>query len=455
MNVLKEKKDDLNAILRVVVEPTDYLEKVEKSLNDYRKQASIPGFRPGKAPAGMIRKKYYKSVLVDELNRAVQHSLTDFLRTSDLQILGQPLPSESEKMKGDFDQPEKFEFSFDVGICPPFEVGLSANDQFDYLKLAVTDEMVQEELDGLQRRFGSLVPAEVIGEKHMVFGEFVELENGEPKENGIKHSSTISIEFLTDDAAKKILIGKTKDDKIELDPRSVSRGDTDLAAMLGIEKNKLSEVGNSFHFIPQEIREMNLAEMNTEFFNKVYKDGAVASVDELKQRIREDISRMYEADADRHLSNKVTENIMKKTAITLPEDFLRRWIRATTEDEKTVTEMESNFATYMEGLKWQLIQNKLIRDNNISITAEEMKDYAKGMIVRQYSQYGMPAPSPELLEEHANKILAGDKEGSQIRDNILGVKLLGYFKQLVKLNTKELPLDQFTNEAVSGMRQPE
>ena len=450
MNVVKEKKDDLNAILRVVVEPTDYQEKVEKSLNDYRKQASIPGFRPGKAPAGMIRKKYYKSVLADELNRAVQHSLTDFLRTSDLQILGQPLPSESEKMKGDFDQPEQFEFAFDVGICPPFEVGLSANDQFDYLKLAVSEEMVQEELDGLKRRFGTLVPADVIGEKHLVFGEFVELENGAPKENGIKHASTVSIEFLTDDAAKKLLIGKVKDDKIELDPRSVSRGDTDLAAMLGVDKKKLSEVGNSFHFIPQEIREMNLAEMNVDFFNKVYKDGSVASEDELKKHIREDISKMYEADADRHLSNKVTETIMKKTAITLPEDFLRRWIRATTEDEKTVTEMETNFSTYMEGLKWQLIQNKLIRDNKIEITAEEMKDYAKGMISRQYAQYGMPAPAPELLEEHANKILTGEKEGGQIRDNILGVKLLGYFKQVVKLNNKELPIDQFTNEALSG-----
>ncbi len=444
MNITKEAKDELNAVLRVSIEPTDYKEKVEKALEDYRKQVSMPGFRPGKAPAAIIRKKYFKAILLDELNKAIQQSLTDYIRTANLHILGQPLPKEDEPVKGDFDKPDNFVFAFDVGMAPTFEIGLSKDDAFDYIKLKVTDDMIEDEVLTLRRRFGTLAPSEEIGEKDLIYGDFSELEGDQLKEDGIKHSATIAMEYVNDDTAKKSLLGKKQNEFVDLDPRQVSSNETDMSAMLGISVDQASTLSSKFRFTPTEIRRMNLSELNTEFFEKLYRGAAVASEDELRNRIREDISRMYEHDTDRHLANAVTKSIMAKTRIHLPEDFLHRWFRATSENDKEASEFESKFPEYMTGLKWQLIQNRLVKENNIEIGKPEMEDFAKGMIARQYAQYGIHSPDPKMLQDHATKVLSGSKEADQIYHNVLSLKLTGLFKNIVKLNIKELPINEFT-----------
>ena len=447
MNVVEEKIDALNAVLRVTIQPEDYREKVEKTLNDYRKNANIPGFRPGKVPTSLIKKKYGKAILAEELNKAVQHSLSDFIRTNNLNILGQPLPKEDEEVKGDFDQPDTFEFAYEVGVSPEFVVNLSKKNKFDYLKVKITDKMLDEEIENLCRRYGKLVSADEVGEKDMIVGTFAELDGKELKEGGIHNSSTISMEFIEDEKTKKSLLGKKAGDEVVLDPRKVSKGDSDMAAMLAIDKEVATELKSDFRFTITEIRKMIPAELNQELFDKLFGEGVVTSVDELKNKMREDMSNMYSSDADRHFSRQVTDELMEKTKIDLPEDFLKRWIVLSSNNEVSKEQVENEFDNYRNSLKWQLIQNKLIQENNIKVEPQEAIDYTKGLLARQFAQYGMPPPEDSDLEAQARSVLSNQEEANRIYDNIYGVKLMNFFKDVVKVNEKEVSYDKFIEEA--------
>ena len=207
MNVVEEKIDDLNAVLRVTITSEDYSEKVDNALRNYRKQANMPGFRPGKTPMSLIKKKYGKAILAEELNKAINQSLQDFISKNNLNVVGNPLPKEDEEVKGDFENPSDFEFAYDIGISPEFEIKLSKKDKFEYLKVAIDKEMLDKEVDNLARRYGKLVSAEKVGEKDMVMGKFDELEGTEIKEGGVSNTSTISMEFIDNEKVKKELIG--------------------------------------------------------------------------------------------------------------------------------------------------------------------------------------------------------------------------------------------------------
>lgn len=439
MNVVEEKIDDLNAILRISVSPEDYKEQVDKTLSDYGKQVNMPGFRPGKVPASLIRKKYGKAVLAEELNKLISGQLQDFIQSNNLNILGNPLPKDDEEVKGDFDNPSDFEFAYEIAVSPEFEVNLSKKDKFDYLKVKIDDEMLDKEVENLAKRYGKLVSGEEVGEKDMVMGEF--------SDGTLTNSSTVSMEFIEDDKARKLLTGKKVGDEVTLDPRSVSRGDSDLAAMLGVTQEELDQVGDSFNFKINEIKTMIPHEIDQELFDKLFGEGTISSEDELRARISEDLGKMFQNDSDRNFSEKVTEYIMEKTSFNLPDEFLKRWILASSEKEITAEEIETDYENYTKSLKWQLIQNKIISDNGIKVEPEEAIDYTKGLLTRQFAQYGMPPPEGEELDKQAKSVLGNQEEANKIYDNIYGMKMLHFFKETITLKEKELDYDKFVEEA--------
>lgn len=441
MNVVEEKIDDLNAILRVTITPEDYSEKVDKTLSDYRKQANIPGFRPGKIPMSLVKKKYGKSILADELNKLINQSLNDFITTNKLNVLGNPLPKEDEEVKGDFTNPSEFEFAYEIGMAPDFELDLSKKTSIDYLKVDVSEEMLDKEVENLARRYGSLIAAETVGEKDMVLGEFVQ------KDGDIKNTSSISVEFIADDAAKKELVGQKVGAVLTVDPRKVSKGNDDMAAMLAISKEEAETLSGEFEFKISEIKTMVPAAVDQALFDKLFGEGAVNSETELREKIAADLERMFGNDSDRLFSQKVSEELLEKTAFELPEDFLKRWIMASSEKEISPTEIDAEFDNYKKSLKWQLIQNKLIKDNGIKVENEEILSYTKGLLANQFAQYGMPAPDDETLNEQAKSVLKNKDEANKIYDNVYGIKMLNFFKETVKLNEKSLPYDDFIKQA--------
>ncbi len=447
MNVVEEKIDDLNAVLRITVEKDDYSEKVNSTLKKYRKEANIPGFRPGKVPASLIQKKFGKGVLADELNGVVNEALNDFIQKNNLNILGQPLPKNDEEVKGDFNNPTEFEFAYEIGLAPEFDIKLSKKNKFDYLKVAVDDKMLDKEVDNLARRYGKLVSADQASEKDMILGDFTEKDGAKIKEDGISNSSTISLEFIEDEKIKAKLIGKKVGDSLVLDPKTVSKDTKDLAAMLAIPEELAENLDSKFNFKITEIKNMVPAAIDQELFDKLFGEGIVKSEEELRGRIKTDLDNMFKGDSDKLFSQTITEQLIEKTKFELPTEFLKRWIFASNKEEIPMEQIEADYDNYAASLKWQLIQNKITTDNNLKVEPQEAMDYTKSLLVNQYAQYGMPAPEDKDLEDQARNVLSNQEEANKIYDNLYGNKIMHFYKETVKVNEKEMAYEKFVEEA--------
>lgn len=444
MNVIRQDVDALNAKLKVQVAPADYQDKVKKSLEKYRKTAKIPGFRPGHVPMGLIQKQYGRSVLAEELNAVVNDALYKFIGENKIDILGNPIPAEQEEVVGNFDAPADFEFTFEIGLAPSFEVALNAKSKFDYVKIKVDGELVDQQIDDLRRRYGKMQNEESIDERDLVLCQFVELNEDETvKEGGILHTSTVSVEFVEDAKTKKALKGKKAGDKVVVDPYKVSRGGKDTAAMLGVKEEDLATISNKFQLTINEIRRMELAELNQELFDKLYGEGEVTSEEVMRQRISDDLGKMFVNDSDRLLTKNVYEDLLENTKIELPNEFMKRWIRLSNEKPITVEEVEEHYDAYAKNLKWQLIQGNIFKTNDIKLDNAEVVEFTKGLLVSNYAQYGIPAPGDKELTESAMGVLKNRDEANRIFDMMAESKLTEYFKNTVKLKEKEVSYEEF------------
>src|SRR5690554_2844954 len=413
MNITKENVDDLNALLKVTVEKSDYQENVDKALADYRKKASIPGFRKGKVPMGIIKKQYGRNVLGDELNRIVSEGLFKYVDEQEFEILGNPLPKNDVPVEGDFDK-----------------------------------KLVDKQLEDLTRRYGKLVSGEKIGEKDMVLGQFVELdEKGEILEGGVMNNSTISMEFIEDEKLKKELIGKKVGDKVVVNPVHVSRGGSDTASMLGIEESQLGSISDKFQLTINDVKVMEPAKLDQELFDKLFGEGEVKSEKEMRDKVKADMVQMFEKDSEKILTRRISNDLIKKTDIQLLDGFLKRWILASQKEPVSMEEIEKDYENYARSLRWQLIQNEIFKNNDMKVEHEEAMNYTKGLLVNQYAQYGMPAPEDEELTRSEEHTSSNQKEAQQIYDMLAEEKLTKYFKETVKLDEKEVDYDEYVKIA--------
>ena len=445
MNVTKENVDNLNALLKVTIEAADYKEKVDATLADYRKKANIPGFRQGKVPMGFVKKQYGKAILADELNKLVSEALFKFIEAEKLDILGNPLPKEENDVVGDFENPDAFEFTYEVGLSPEIDIKLSGKNKYDFTKVKIDDSLVDKQLGDFRRRYGKLVSGETVGESDMVLGQFVELdEKGEIKEGGILNSSTISMEFVEDKKTKKELLGKKVGDKVVIAASKVSRGDSDKAAMLGVKEADLASINDQFQLTINEVKVMELADLNQELFDKLFGEGVVTSEKEMRERIATDLAAMFEEDSDRILARRITNDLIEKTEVNLPDGFLKRWILASQKEQTlTLEDVEKEYDGYAKGLKWQLIQKEIFKKNDLQLKQEEVLEYTKGLLLKQYAQYGIPAPEDQELTATAQGFLAKKEEAERVYDMMAEIKLIEYFKSTVKLNEKEVDYDTY------------
>jgi len=448
MNVIREDIDALNAVLKVQVQPEDYQGQVKDQLNKYRKTAKIPGFRPGHVPFGLVQKQYGKSVLLDELNKVVNESLQKFISENNIEILGNPIPKADTDVEGDFDKPAEFTFTYEIGLAPEIKVSLSKRNKYDYKKVKVDKELIDKQVNDLRRRYGKLVSNEKVGETDMVMAQFVELNDDDSiKEGGILHSSTISLEFVEDKKVAKQLIGKKVGDKLTVDPFKVSKGGKDTAAMLGINEDELENISKKFQITLNEIKGMELAELDQELFDKLFGEGSVKSEKDMEERVKTDLEGMFVNDSDRMLTREVYEDLVEKTKVDLPDAFLKRWIKLSNEKEITEEQIEADYENYSKSLKWQLIQGNIFKTNDIKLENEEVIDFTKGLLVSNYAQYGMPAPADEELTQSAMQVLQNREEANRVYDMLAERKLTTYFKETVKLAEKEISYDEFVELA--------
>lgn len=448
MNVIRQDIDALNAVLKVKILPEDYQKKVGNILDKHRKTAKVPGFRPGHVPMAMIQKQYGKAVLIEELNKLVNDSLYKFINENKIEILGNPIPREGVEVIGSFDKPDVFDFEYVIGLSPKFEIPLSSKSKYDYVKVKIDNALLDKQIDDLRRRYGKLISVDNVGDRDMILGQFVELNNDDSiKAGGILHSSTISMEYVEDKKTKSELIGKAKSDKVILNPTLVSKGGKDTAALLGIKEEELVNVSDKFQMTITEIKRMELAELNQDLYDKLFGPGIVSSDKELRDRISSDMSGMFANDSDRLLTRDIFNDLLEKTKVDLPNEFLKRWIKLSNENPVTDEQIESDFANYSKSLKWQLIQGDIFKTNEIKLDNQEVIDFTKGLLINNYAQYGIPAPEDQELTASAMQVLQNREEATRVYDMLAEQKLTQFFKSTVKLIEKEVSYDAFVEMA--------
>ena len=444
MNVIREDLNALNARLKVKVSPEDYQPKVSETLSKYRKTANIPGFRPGHAPMGMIQKQYGKSVLFDEVSKMVTDAINNYIYEEKLNLLGNPIPVEENGFNGDFSNPTDFEFIYEIGFPPSIEVAISNKDSFDFEKVDVNQELINKQAEDIRRRYGKLVSTDEVQEKDLILGRFVELNDDKSvKEGGIDHTSSISLEFLDSDDVRKLFVGKKVGDSIELNPDDVSKGPKDKAAMLGVKEDALENVGSLFSYTINEVKAMELAELNSDLLMKLYPDATVTNEEEFVARIKSDLEKMFEQDSDKKLYRTIYDSLMEKVNADFPDDFLKRWIKQVNDKPVTDEQIEAEYEGYRNMLKWQLIEKTLFDKHNLVIDQTELVNFTKHLLRTNYANYGIFEVDEEELTQSAMKFLQDKKQTDSIISRLAEDKLINLFKTEATLKEKLVSYDEF------------
>jgi len=429
MNITKENIDALNSIVKIDITSDDYQSKVDDVLKDYRKKANIPGFRKGHVPMGLVKKQYGKSVLIDEVNKLLQDSLNKFLVEEKLDVLGNPLP----KVQDDFSWDEdKFTFEFELGLAPEFDVNLAPKKAITAYKIVADDKMIDDQIKSIQEQYGKMKTQEVIEENSNITGTFVN------EEKEIEKKSTIKLDKIKGKTNAKKFIGKKVGDSIDLKSKGLFTDDHMLMNILGISHDDLHDFNEPLKFTIEEITETELAELNQEFFDKIFGKDVVKSLVELKAKLVEDAEKQFATQADQQLLNAVTESLIDNTKFDLPAEFLQKWLAVAGEKPLSPEEAVEEYNRSEKGLRYQLIEGKISKDNNIQVSYEDLKEYAKGYIKTQMAQYGNLSPEEKELEEIADRILANQEEAKKLSDQLMNEKLLTFFKENMKLKTKEV-----------------
>ena len=433
MNITKENIDALNAVVKVDIVADDYQSKVTQQLTDYRKKADVPGFRKGHVPMGMIKKQYGKSIMIDEVNKLLQESLNTFLAEEKLDILGNPIP----RMKEDFDwTAETFSFEFELGLAPKFDVDLKSKKKVTQYNIVATDELIGEEVKNIQNRYGKISPLDEATEHSNITGTFVN------EENEINKKSTFLATDLKGKKNEKKIIGAKVGDVIELGSKKLFKDDHKSEQHLGVSHDLDVKVS----FTVEEITETEPAELDKELFDKLFSDGSVNSVTELRVKIKEDAEKQFQQQGDQHLLNAITEHLVENTKFDLPSDFLKKWLATAGEKELSSDEATAEYEKSEKGLRYQLIEGKIMNDNDIKLDYAELVDYAKGFIRTQMAQFGNMNPEEKELDDIAGRILQNKEEAQKLQSQLMSQKLLTFFKENMNFKSKELSYEDFIKE---------
>jgi len=437
MNITRKNIDDLNAVVTVEVAKSDYEPKVEKVMENYRKNANIPGFRKGAVPMSLIRKQYGKAIKLEEVNKILQEKLNQYLQDEQIELLGNPLPKEGQ----DFDiDAEAHSFDFELGLAPKFEIDLAGKNDITQYKIVADDKMVNDQVMHIRKQYGKLIQQETVTEDSDVTGTFTN------EENGIHNRTTIAPSVFKDKNAAQSLIGKKAGDVVSFSTKGLFDDDHKLMDYLKVSHDDVHGLDVMVEFTIDEITTSEPAELNQEFYDKLFGPGNVTSETELKARIKEDAERQFAQQSEQKFLNDVTDHLIKNTKFDLPAEFLKKWIMTSGEQPLSADEAAKEYEKSESGLRYQLIEGKLIADNNLKLTLDELKAYTGDMIRRQMAQFGQTDPSDSDVEGIVARVLSNQDEARRISEQVMSQKMLNLFKNNVKAKAKEVTYDQFIKE---------
>ncbi|TNF39933.1 MAG: trigger factor [Bacteroidetes bacterium] len=445
MNITRENIDAVNAVLKVAIEKADYEKAVADQLKEYRQKAVIPGFRPGKVPDGLIRRKYRIPILVDEVNKLLSKNLSQYLVDEKLNILGEPLPNVEQQKSINWETDENFEFAFDVALAPEISISLSKENEFRFYKIAVSEEMINQQVEMAQSQLGENVPDNEIKENSSVRGDFVQLnDSGEEIEEGIKSNDVlIAIDRIKDNEIKNIFVGKKSGDVVVFDPVKAFENRYEIRHMLNIKQDAADSLNSSFRFTITEVLRFEKAELNEDLFKKLYgEETDIKTEEDFRNRIKLEIEANLTHSSNHKFAVDAHDKLIEQANITLPEAFLKRWLIAVNK-EITPEQVENEFDAFIADLKWQLIKDSIVKENNIVVTPEETKSFAVQMARAQYGQYGIYDVPDEQLESFAKRYLEKPEENERIYKRLYEDKVIQTVKEKVTLQETEISQEEF------------
>ena len=443
MNISKQVVDDVNIVLSLEIEKADYAEAVEKELKKIRKRVQMPGFRPGMVPEGLVRKQYGTSVKVEEVNKVISDSLFSYIRDNKLNVLGEPMADETSQV--DIVNDDNFTLKFNVAVAPEFELKLDKTVKVPYYTIKVEDKMMNDQIEGMRRQYGSTVQVDDVEENDVVKGDIAELdENGNIKEGGIVASNaTILPRYMQGEDEKKKFIGAKKLTSVDFNPAAAyNNNQSEIASLLQKPQAEIAGITANFRFTISEISRRQLAEMNEEFFKSAY--GEECTTEEaFKAKVSDTIAAQLATNSEYKFNLDAKDALMKQVGtLKFPEETLKKWLLAKDEkrDEK---KLDEDFPRMMEDLTWQLIEEKVVSAKEIKLNHDDLKNEAREMLKAQMMQYGMSDLPEEYMNSYAESMLKDDKQRGQLRDGALARKVMAAIKSAVSITKKEVTLEKF------------
>lgn len=435
MKVTQKNNDDLTITLYLHIDGPDYAEKQKKILNDYRRKAEIKGFRKGMAPMSFIEKMHGRSALLDAVNGLISDSLNNYITDNELNIIGEPLPNETEQKPIDWDNATEFDFVFDLALAPKVDMKLSASDKIPYYQVAISEEEKNKYRSNLLKQYGQLGAAESVEEDDFLIADLVQ---GEKKVEG----TYISLKSIEDGKIRKQFVGKKAGDEFPIDVNDAFANETDRAALLKMKKEELAFVDPKYTVVIKEVKRFADADLNQELFDRIYGTGVVNSVAEFDDRMIERMKNEFEQESDYRFSLDARTALIDKAAIAVPEQFLKKWLFSANEGKFTMEEIERDFPVFLQDFRWQMIRQLITKEQNIEVTKENLIDHAKKVASYQFAMYGLQNAPEEQIVKYAESLLANEKEGRRIHEKVEDELVIEYVKSVVGLDKRDISLGE-------------
>ena len=437
MNITRNNVDALNAIVTIELAKEDYQGNVDTVLSNYKKNANVPGFRKGAVPMSLIQKQYGKSVLFEEVNKMLQEKLNNYLVDEKLDILGNPLPIMSENFDWDADV---LKFDFELGLAPEFTVDLEGKTKVTKFNIVADEAMLEEQVEYIQKQYGKLVSKEAVEETSELVGTFTN------EEEGINKEVTIAVaDFRTKTNQKKFL-NKKVGDQVTVNTKGLFEDDHKLMDVLGIDHDQVHGLEVDVVFTINEINESEKAELNQELFDKLFGQDVVTSVEQLKEKIKEDAEKQFASQADQKFLNDVFESLLETTSFELPATFLKKWLMTAGETPMTAEQAAEEYEKSEKGLRYQLIEGKVMTQYELQLTFEDIKAYTTKLIKEQLAQFGQTEPDDKTVEDIVARVMSNQDEVRRISEQAMNEKMLALFTDKVKANVKEVSYKDFVKE---------
>ena len=440
MKIADKKKGNTTLLLEVNIKEKDYIDSVESSLVNYRKKMNLPGFRVGKVPMGLVKKKYQLPIKVEEINKLLSQNIQKYISEKKISILGGPMPVDKVI---DFENNVDFIFEYELGLQPDVNLALAEKSKIDYWVIEPKIDQIKDHILSLQKRYGQIINPDSINAGDMLNVNLKELVGNKPKEGGVSNTTSLLLDKIEDDSVKKKFLKMKKSETIVFELKKSFSNQTDLASMLNISKEELGKIESNFSCEIQNISRLVPAEINAEFFKKVYPDKNIKTQKEFKSIIKSELSSNYLKDSDRKLFNDASLLFIEKIKLSLPEEFLKRWLKSNAKKEFSESEFNAEYKNYLKYLSWQLIENKICIENDIKITNERLIEFTKERVLEQMKSYGNVKMGDKEIDGIVSNILKNKQEAEKMTNELVVIELTAYFKNNMKLKRNSVSLDEF------------